>query len=128
MAIKGLDKYSAQNFARFAEGNFEYMLRMCHNFGNGPIIIKKIDGIFTAVDADQNNVIINYWYGDPDCLYDTVYVYDGEICRFVKRLDNGDYKEKISEVPQAYKIRFDSVLAKVNNKGVTRRIKQLFHR
>ena len=47
---------------------------------------------------------------------DTVYVYDGEICEYISRLDNGEYDITTGEVPQANKIRFDSELSKDNNK------------
>lgn len=127
MAIKGLNKYDSQIMPKFADGNFEDMLRKCHDFGDGAITIKRTDGIYTAVDANQKTVVINIWPGDPDDFDDTVYVYDGEICEYISRLDNGEYDITTGEVPQKYKYRFDLVLAKANDKGISRKFKKLFN-
>lgn len=127
MGIKGLDKYASQIMARFADGNFEDMLRKCHDFGDRVITIKKIDGIYTATDVNKKTVVIHFYYGDLDVFDDTVYVYDGEICEYISRLDNGTYETTTGDAPKFYKHRFDLVLAKANNKGVSRKLKKLLN-
>lgn len=108
MAIKMLNFKEKKYLENSFNGEFEKMLRMCHEFDES-IRIKINRGLYTSVDKQGRNVLIGFWYGDPDDFDDTVFVIFGENTDYTKRHDDGTYETYQGVAPSLYQEQYNEL-------------------